>query len=101
MNKYLRSYIDHQIIAEHAKKDLSGYELDIKKLPKHEQTSLLEVIATGDPEFKEMVLDYAQHLIDIRLPIVEMEDRYNEGYRPSHDDQTGEVSWVPQRAGGY
>lgn len=101
MNKFLRSYIDHQIIDEYADKDLSGFTLYIQDLPENEQSNLLDAIAASDPDFKSYILEYAQNLIDERLPIREQKLRYDEGFKPHQDEATGEVSWVLRRTGSY
>ncbi len=101
MNKYIRTYIDHQIIDEYAEKDLTGYSLQVIDLPENEQNNLIDVISIGDPDFKSYILDYAQKLINERLTTARDKDLYGQGYKPMNDSATGEVTWVPKSAGGY
>ena len=96
MDKYLKSYIDSNIIREYAYRSKDGYYLDVSDVPSPEQENLLDLVFNKDPIIKELILDRLQDLINERIPYVECADNYAKGLKPSHDQNTGEVKWVPQ-----
>jgi hypothetical protein len=99
MDRSLSSYIDNNLIREHAQKTKDGYSLHIVDLNNHEQENLLSWLFNHDYHVKELILDRAQELINERIPFVESKDNYANGLYPTHDKQTGEVNW--SKVGGF
>lgn len=100
MTDYISRYIDNQIIREHAYKGRDGLSLGVCDLPDNELSSLIEVLLTKDPITRDIIEERVQELINARIPFVEARDNVNQGLKPIHDSQTGEVMWVA-RAGNY
>jgi|SRR5882724_394248 len=100
MTNNINSYIDHNIIDEHAFKSFRiGYSLDVSEMPSHDLENFLDFLLQHDPVTKEIVLERMQVLVDSRLPIKECEARYSAGYVPSIDHINGETMWTAKR--GY
>jgi hypothetical protein len=88
------------VIRDYAFKDFrEGYQLEVLDLPPKEQDNLLNALSNLDQDFRLEMLAYAQKIIDSRIGIVESEDRYEEGFRPIQDCNTGELIW--SKAGGF
>lgn len=94
MNKEVKSFIEN-FIRENAHKDLLGYDLstgcDISSKAKDELISNL--IKLDKENIREIILEYGQKLIDERLPIVETQDRYEQGLIRKVDPVNGELSY--------
>ena len=91
----LNKYIEVNIIDEYATKNiLNGYELNVSDLPANELSNLIDKLVTDDEVTKDFILDRIQDLIDERLPLIEMQDRYEAGYRPTQDQGNGEITWI-------
>lgn len=99
MNKKLTSYIDKNIISQHAYKSRDGYSLQVCDLEENEKLHLLERMLKHDSLTSELLLDRMQDLINERIPFVEARENISRGLRPIHDSQTGEVSWVANVSG--
>lgn len=97
MNNYLKSYIDRQLIDLYAEDN----KLQLIDIPDTELTNFLDVLAVSDPALKDLILDHAQELINDRLRFIADKNLINSGYFPDIDENTGEVSWVLPRNGGY
>ena len=85
----LEKYIDNCLIDEYANK--KDYTLDVSSLPKNEIQNFLDVLMDDDTEIRDLILDKMQHLIDERLPEVEVRDRQNKGIKTHIDRINGEV----------
>lgn len=97
MDKYLKNYIDNQIIREYGIKFKNQYHLQVEDIDDQERENLLSVMYQYDDTLKEMILDHMQDLINSRLNIVSSEDNYDSGLKPIHDSETGEINWIPRR----
>lgn len=100
MNKDIRNFIE-DFIRDNAKKDIEfGYDLTINHdLNKNQQTELINNLISLDPKnVREVILDYAQSLIDERMQIVLTQDRYELGCIKRVDPVNGEIS-IPNRRG--
>jgi len=91
---YLDRYIDNNIIREYATETNYGLELESQELSEHEQKNLLDVLFQHDEITKEWLSQRIQELIEERLPWVETSNNYSKGFKPLHDNNTGEISWV-------
>lgn len=93
MNTYLKTYIELNIIDEYAvNEELSAYS----DLSTHEHKNLIDVMFEHDPVTRDWLFDRMQELIDARLAIVSCEKKWEAGFFPDHDNQTGEVIWRKQ-----
>lgn len=96
MDYYLKKYLDHNIIGEHA----INLELDINDVPEHDQTNLIDLMIKNDPITKEAVLDRAHELIQARLESLKWNQKLESGYKPKIDNQTGEMFWISPNGRG-
>lgn len=92
-------YVDTCLIREYADKDSKhGYSLDAASLSKHEQLNFLTMLVNHDDVLQELILDRMQELIELRLPMVEAQDKYDSGLIPTHNPVNGEVNWILRRS---
>lgn len=78
MNTQIKSFID-DFIRGNIKRDMRfGYDLHVEcDISKKTQELLIKNLSELDPDsIKKIILEYAQNLVDARIPIVESEDRY-------------------------
>jgi hypothetical protein len=94
MNNNIRTFIN-DLISDYAKSTKENVSLSlIHDVEPLEQENIITYFFNNDPETKARFLDYVQELIDERLITRECEINYENGLRPTHDSQTGEVRWI-------
>lgn len=93
MNRKIKSFVD-ELIRENADKSFP-YQLQLScDLNEKQKDQLINEILKSDQEsIKEVLLDYAQTLVDERIDLVEAEDRYDSGLRSRIDRINGETTW--------
>jgi hypothetical protein len=95
MKNKIERYIDSEIIADHAFKSFRfGYSIDIETLSKNEKENFLDFLFENDPVTKEIILNRMQELVEMRLPRIEAQERYDSGLKPHLDAINGEVIWT-------
>lgn len=93
MNSYLKSYIENNIIREYSS-DSDNYEISAyENLSNHEQNNLVDLLFQHDSITRDFLFDRMQQLIDQRSILIQSECKYEMGFVPNHDSQTGEVIW--------
>lgn len=92
MNKYITKRID-DFIRENKTLYNGNYWCESQQLSENELKNFVNSLMFFDDCFKEVVRDYLQELIDVRINIVQAEDNLDKGLIPRVDPINGEISY--------
>lgn len=74
----IAQYIDIMLIDQYATKSLGeGYSLWLDEISPHDTQNFLDYLHENDPVFKDMVGNYMQEIINKRLVVKEVDDRFD------------------------